>query len=321
MRVVPAEEVDRLLAGPGLVEALAEAFRGGIEAPTRHHHGVERPDGRATLLLMPAWHEADGFLGVKTVTVFPGNGARSLPSVMGTYLLMEGATGRPVAALDGTRLTLWRTAAASALAVRYLARADAARMVMVGAGALAPYLVRAHLAARPIRSVGLWARRPEAARSLAERLAGEGLPVEAVTDLEAAVRAADLVSCATLSKAPLVAGAWLKPGAHLDLVGAFDLTMREADDAALRRTEIYVDTPAALTEGGDVALGLASGAIARADVRGDLAGVCRGGVAGRASPDVITLFKSVGASLEDLAAATLAWRRLQAGERAEGAAP
>ena len=310
MRVVSAEEIDRVLAAPGLVDALSDAFRGGIAAPTRHHHGVERPDGRATLLLMPAWHEADGYLGVKSVTVFPGNGARSLPSVMGTYLLMDGATGRPVAALDGTRLTLWRTAAASALAARHLARADAARMVVVGAGALVPYLIRAHGAERPIRSVGLWARRPDAARALAERLAGEGLPVEAVTDLEAAVREADLVTCATLSRAPLVEGAWLKPGSHLDLVGAFDLSMREADDAALRRAEIHVDTPAALAEGGDVALGLASGAIGEGDVRGDLAGLCRGEVAGRASPGAITLFKSVGASLEDLAAATLAWRRL-----------
>ena len=313
LRVVSADEIDRAFAAPGLVDALAEAFRGGVAAPARHHHGVPRPDGRATLLLMPAWHEANGFLGVKTVTVFPGNGVRSLPSVMGTYLLMDGATGRPVAALDGTRLTLWRTAAASALAARHLAGPDAGCMVMVGAGALAPYLVRAHLAERPIRSVRLWARRPEAARALAARLAGEGLPVEPVTDLEAAVREADLVSCATLSKAPLVEGAWLKAGSHLDLVGAFDLSMREADDAALRRAALYVDTPAALSEGGDVALGLASGAIIQADVRGDLAGLCRGAVEGRGSPETITLFKSVGASLEDLAAATLAWRRL-AGE-------
>jgi ornithine cyclodeaminase/alanine dehydrogenase-like protein (mu-crystallin family) len=319
MQVVPAEAIDRALAEPGLVDALAEAFRGGVAAPTRHHHAVPRGEGNATLLLMPAWQEAEaGFLGVKVVSVFPRNGALGLPSVMGTYLLMDGATGRPVAALDGTRLTLWRTAAASALAARHLARSDAARMVMVGAGALAPFLIRAHRAERPIRSVGIWARRPEAARALAEGLAADGIPVEPVEDLEAAVREADLVSCATLSKAPLVAGDWLRPGAHLDLVGAFDLTMREADDAALRRAEIYVDTPAARAEGGDVALGLASGAIDEAAIRGDLAGLCRGEAPGRSGPEAVTLFKSVGAALEDLVAATLAWRRL-AGEGASAA--
>lgn len=311
LRVVSADEIDRALGEPGLVDALAEAFRGGVAAPTRHHHGIPRGEGKATLLLMPAWQEPEsGFLGVKVVTVFPQNGARALPSVMGTYLLMDGVTGAPVAALDGTRLTLWRTAAASALAARHLARPDAARMVMVGAGALAPFLIRAHRAERPIRSVGLWARRPEAARVLADRLVAEGLPVEPVTDLEAAVRDADLVSCATLSREPLVRGAWLKPGAHLDLVGAFDLTMREADDGALTRAEVYVDTPAALSEGGDVAVALAAGALAEGAVRGDLADLCRGTAAGRDSAEAITLFKSVGAALEDLVAAALAWRRL-----------
>jgi ornithine cyclodeaminase len=262
------------------------------------------------LLLMPAWTgtTAGGYLGVKVVSVFPDNGRKGLPSVLGTYLLMDGETGTPVAALDGTRLTLWRTAAASALAARHLARADAARMVMVGAGALAPFLIRAHASQRALTEVKLWNRHAEKARRMASELARQGLPVQATENLEGAVRDADLVSCATLSTAPLLRGAWLKAGAHLDLVGAFNLRMREADDAALQRASVYVDTPAARTEGGDVALALASGAIMAADIKGNLFALCRGQAPGRVRPEEITAFKSVGTALEDLAAAMLVWQ-------------
>jgi ornithine cyclodeaminase len=311
MRLVTAEETDRALTFPALVGALSEAFGGETVVPTRHHHAIERPGEEATLLLMPAWSGgAGGLVGVKVVSVFPGNGGKGLPSVLGTYLLMDGDTGRPLAALDGTRLTLWRTAAVSALAARHLARSDASRMTMVGAGSLAPFLIRAHMSQRPIRDVRLWNHRGEKAEALAAALRDEGLPVEAAPDLEAACRDADLVSCATLSREPLVEGVWLKEGAHLDLVGAFNLSMREADDAALRRAEIFVDTPAALDEGGDVALGLKGGAIARADVRGNLAALCRGEAAGRTGERAVTLFKSVGTALADLAAATALWRTL-----------
>ncbi len=310
MRVVTAAEIDRALSFPALIDALAEAFRSDIVTPARHHHEIARAESPATLLLMPAWTGPTGgrgFVGVKIVSVYPDNAQRSLPSVFGTYLLLDGATGEPLAAMDGTRLTLWRTAAASALAARHLAREDASRMVMVGAGALAPFLIRAHAGERPIRHVALWNHRPEKTVRLAAELSTAGLPVEPAADLEAAVREADLVSCATLSTAPLVKGAWLKPGVHLDLVGAFNLTMREADDEALRRASVYVDTAAARREGGDVALGLTGGVIGERDVKGDLADLCRGNVAGRSRPDEITLYKSVGTALADLAAAVEVW--------------
>jgi ornithine cyclodeaminase len=314
MRVISADEIDRALTFPALIDALAEAFRGDIVTPERHHHDVERAGGPGTLLLMPAWTGAASsgasFLGVKIVSVFPQNPTHGLPSVLGSYLLMDGATGAPLATLDGTRLTLWRTAAASALAARYLARADASRMVMVGAGALAPFLIRAHMSQRPLSEVAIWSRRPEAAQQVAERLRAEGLPAGATDDLESAVRAADLVSCATLSTAPLVKGAWLQEGAHLDLVGAFKPGMREADDKALQRAAVYVDTDRARTEGGDVAEALGSGAIRGEHVRGELADLCRGRLPGRAAPDEITAFKSVGTALEDLTAAILVWRNM-----------
>jgi ornithine cyclodeaminase/alanine dehydrogenase-like protein (mu-crystallin family) len=320
MRVITAEEIDRVLRFPALVEALAEAFRDDIVVPTRHHHEMEQPGAPATLLLMPAWtgpstaHDGfagtGSFAGVKVVSVFPDNSSRGIPSVQGTYLLLDGRTGTPLAALDGTRLTVWRTAAASALAARFLARPDAARMAMVGAGALAPFLIRAHASQRPISDVRLWNHRPERAEALAATLRAEGLPVTAEADLETAVRGADLVSCATLSTDPIVRGAWLKAGAHLDLVGAFNLRMREADDDALRRGRVFIDTPAALTEGGDVALALAGGAISRADVLGTLDDLCRNGAPPRAAEE-ITVFKSVGTAIEDLAAARLVWRSLE----------
>ncbi|MCG7393039.1 ornithine cyclodeaminase family protein [Microvirga sp. ACRRW] len=309
MRVISSAEIDRALTFPALVDALAEAFRSDMVTPVRHHHEIERSGSHGTLLLMPAWTgpaTKDGFVGVKVVSVFPENGARNLPSVMGSYLLMNGETGQPVAVLDGTRLTVWRTAAASALAARHLVREDASRMVMVGSGALAPFLIRAHMSQRPIREIHLWNHRPEKAESLAAELRGEGLPVTAVTDLEAAVREADLVSCATLSTAPIVKGAWLKEGAHLDLVGAFNLKMREADDEALRRAQVYVDTDAAKTEGGDVAVSIQKGAISEGHVRGTLFDLCRNPP--QRNDKAITVFKSVGTALEDLAAAMLVWR-------------
>jgi len=310
MRVISSAEIDRVLTFPALVDALSEAFRADMVTPVRHHHEIERPGAHGTLLLMPSWTgpatTTDAFVGVKVVSVFPENGKKNLPSVMGSYLLMNGETGEPVAVLDGTRLTVWRTAAASALAARHLARADASRMVMVGAGALAPFLIRAHMSQRPIREVSLWNHRPEKAEEVAAQLRGEGLPVSAVTDLEATVRAADLVSCATLSTAPIVKGAWLKEGAHLDLVGAFNLKMREADDEALRRGQVYIDTEAAKTEGGDVAVSIQSGGIAESHVRGTLFDLCRNPP--QRSDKAVTVFKSVGTALEDLAAAMLVWR-------------
>ncbi len=308
MRLIGEAEIDAALTPARMIDALATAFRAGATAPTRHHHAIETaPDG-ASLLLMPAW--TTDYVGVKILTLFPGNPARGLDTIQGGVLLCDGRDGRPLALLDGARLTLWRTAAASALAARHLARADAARMVMVGSGALAPYLVRAHGAVRPIRDVAVWNRRPEGAERLAAALVAEGINAHPVTDLAAAVGAADLVSCATLSTEPLVHGAWLRPGTHLDLVGAFTPTMREADDRALLRGPVYVDTPDALKKGGDVAVAIASGALTPEAVAGDLTSLCRGEAPGRPSPDAITVFKSVGAAIEDLAAAAAVWESL-----------
>jgi ornithine cyclodeaminase len=312
MRIFDGAAVDAALSYPALIDVLAAAFTRGAIAPPRQHHGIAL-DGRpeATLLLMPAW-EARGpgsplagrYMGVKCVTVFPDNATLGKPAVLGTYLLLSAETGETLAVMDATRLTAWRTAAASALASRHLSRPDSARLLMVGAGALAPFLVRAHASVRPIREVAVWNRSRPRAQALVAELAQGGIAANMADDLAAAVGHADIVSTATLASEPLVQGAWLKDGTHLDCVGAFKPGMRETDDEAARRARIFVDTRAgAFAEAGDILQPLQAGVIGREAVLGELSELCRGAVHGRTSAEEITLFKSVGASIEDLAAA------------------
>lgn len=317
MRIISAAEIAAALSYPALVDALADAFRSDVTVPLRHHHPIPQAAGvpEAMLLLMPAWTPpGDGaFVGTKLVSVYPGNGAKGLPSIYGSYVLCNGETGAPLAILDGTMLTVWRTACASALASRYLSRPDASHMVMVGAGALAPHLIRAHAAIRPIRHVTLWNRSREKANALAEGLGRTvpGVSIAVAGDLQAAVEEADIVTCATISSSPIVSGDWLKPGAHLDLVGGYTPAMREADDAAVTRASLFVDTrTGGLKEAGDIVDPIRRGVIGEADVKADLFDLTRGIHPGRGSADEITLFKSVGTALEDLAAAMLVWRSL-----------
>lgn len=317
MRLISADEVDGALTFPGLVETLRTAFREGAVQPVRHHHAVERPGGAAsTLLLMPAWTDfaaaapgSSGHIGVKIVTVSPDNNALGKPAVMGLYLLLDGRTGEPRALIDGQRLTQWRTACASALAATYLAREDASTLLVIGAGALCPFLARAHAAVRPLADIRIWNRTAENARLAAQRLAAEGLPARVADDLEDALGEADIITCATISATPLVKGARLRPGVHVDLVGGFTPAMREADDEAIRRGRVYVDTRAGATkEAGDIVQPLATGVLAADGIVGDLHDLARGQVSGRRSADEITLFKSVGAALEDLAAGEAVYR-------------
>ena len=319
MRVISAAEVEAALDWESLIERLRQGFRRGASVPPRQHYRVDRPSGAAaaddaaapgpSLLLMPAW-EAGRSVGVKLATVFPDNVARDLPAVMGAYLLLDGRSGAPVALIDGPMLTVKRTAAASALASGYLSRPDSERFLMVGTGALAPYLIMAHAAVRPICNVLIWGRSPDKAARLAKRMNRRNFRVEATDDLEAAVRGAHVISCATLSPEPLVRGDWLAPGQHLDLVGAYTPRMRETDDAAVRRARIFLDTrEGALAEAGDIVQPIQNGTLDPADIAGDLFDLTRGERAGRRYYDQITLFKSVGSALEDLVAAQLTAER------------
>ena len=310
MQIITADALADLLDFPALIEALREMFRTGCKSPTRHHHTVDVPGGASgTLLLMPAW-QADGMMGVKTVTIFGDNAQKGLPSVLGQYYLMDATSGEPLALIEGTVLTRWRTAAASALASDFLSRRNSERLLMVGAGSLAPHLIRAHATVRPIREVRLWSRTKARAEALAAKLEAPGLTVTPTDDLAASAAWADIISCATLSEAPLIHGDWLSAGVHLDLVGAFRADMRETDDNAMARARIFVDTRGgALSEAGDILLAIKAGAISEADIQADLHALTSGVAKGRGEDTEITLFKSVGAALEDLAAAKLAYER------------
>jgi alanine dehydrogenase len=310
MRIIGAEELRRALPWDALEAALERIFREGCAAPLRHRHPLPQADApEGMLLLMPAWDlpgkAGRRHSGVKIVHVLPGNGARGLPAVQASYLLSDAATGQALALLDGGELTDRRTAAASTLAGRYLARPDSRRLLVLGAGRVASALAEAWSARFPIEEVAIWSRNPANAGTLAARLRAHGLDARAAASPDP--RGFDIVSAATLSEVPLVRGAAVDPGTHVDLVGAFRPTMRESDSALLARATLVVDTRAGgLAEAGDVVQAIAEGAIAESHVVAELADLCRGVHPGRRRAEEVTVFKSVGWAGEDLAAAVLA---------------
>ncbi len=307
MKILSAADVARLGAYADIVEALREGFRAEIETPVRHHHDMSAV---STILLMPAWSK--DWAGLKTVVFKTDNAAQGLPTIQASYLLIEQKTGATVALMDGGEITRRRTAAASALAADYLACKDASTMTVVGAGALAPHFVLAHAAVRPISRVFVYSRTLAKSEALAAELAHHGFEVHSVTDLEHAVRQSDIVSCVTTSTQPIVKGQWLKPGAHVDLAGAFKPTMRETDAQVVARSSVYVDTrEGALAEAGDLLQARDEGKFDFANIRGDLFDLCRGKAQGRATPEEITLFKSAGTAIEDLATAIMLYQKAQ----------
>ena len=311
IRILDARATAELLPFGALVATLRQAFAEGCVVPVRHHHTIENDgDASATLLLMPAWHETHRsarYLGIKIVTVFPGNAARGIPGLTSTYMLYDARTGVQLALLDGNTITTRRTVAASALAADYLARKEARRLLVIGAGRVASLLPDAYRAVRPIKHVDVWDIDAANASRLVQRLEGQGLRAAVTTDLEQAVRAADIVSAATLSTAPLIRGEWLQPGTHVDLIGGFTPAMREADDEAVRRSSVYIDTNEALHEAGDIIQPIEAGIVSRDVVRATLDQLCRGNVFARESDKEITLYKAVGTALADLAAATMVY--------------
>jgi ornithine cyclodeaminase/alanine dehydrogenase-like protein (mu-crystallin family) len=313
MHIFDASRTAAALPYPALIAALRERFAAGCEVPARHVHELSAPgqSHKLTSLLMPAWVPGQLY-GVKVVNIAPGNNERGLPGLHGSYLLFDAVTGQALAVLDGNTLTTRRTAAASALAASFLAPAEAHHLLVLGAGAIARELPAAYAAVRPIDTVRVWARKPEAAEALAADWRAQGWAAEAVSDLAAACGQADVVSCATHATAPLVHGEWLAPGSHLDLIGSFTPAMREADDACLQGARLFVDTEEALKKSGDLLEPLRRGVISEADVRGTLTTLCKGVARGRMQAQERTVFKSVGTALEDLAAATLVWQTAQA---------
>lgn len=304
MRVIDRDEVYAIADYRRLVDALAEMYRSGVDALERTILTQPGPDGGETdCLIQTAWMRGRAF-GSKIANVFPANVRIGKPSVVGLYVLFDGATGEPLAAIDGVAETFFKTASNSAVASQALARPDASVLLMMGAGGLAPHLIAAHCAVRPIREVRIWNRTFASARALAEKLDRPDRPVRAVEDAAAATDGADIVSCATYAGAPILRGAWLKPGAHVDLVGGYAPQFREADGETVRRAgRLYVDSRQS-TVGvcGDV-IGPVSEGVLSEDRIVDLFEMLQGRRPGRQSADEITVFKSGGGGHEDLAAA------------------
>lgn len=289
---------------PALIEALSTAFAG------ERHHAPARLSAdlsdSCSLLVMPGWREK-GDVGVKIVNVERA----ASPAVRSTYVLIDGRSGRPRALFDGAELTRRRTAAVSVLAAKKLARPGARHLLVLGTGALVAPLLEAYASAFALDAVAIWGRDPRKAEAAAAAARAAGHPAMVAGDIDAVLAHADIVSAATLATAPLIAGARLRPGMHVDLIGAFRPEMCEADPEAFARARLFVDTRhGAIEEAGDLIQAIAAGAITRADIAADLCALCNGAHPGRAGDDhAITLFKSVGSGIADLAAAELVLSR------------
>ena len=322
MHFITAQQIGGIVSYDDLVSVLRVAFSSNVHAPERHVHQIERTnEADGSLLLMPAWYDmASGlpengssktYAGLKTVFILPDNAKRNAPTVQASYLLFNSENGETLAMLDGNELTLRRTACASGLACDYLARKDASDLLIVGAGALAPHLIQAHLAVRPIKTISIYNRNEAKAAALAKALKAQGLNAQSVTDVESAARKADIISCATTSSQPIIKGDWLQAGTHLDLVGAFKPTMRETDGKAVAICDVFVDTRGgAMNEAGDLLQAESEGYFKQSDIIADLFDLAQTKHQGRKNNKQITLFKSCGTALEDLAAAAFVYENI-----------
>ncbi len=308
LTIVDDQQVTALTPWPALIDAIRDAFRQGGVSPVRHHHSIPGNDrGDITLLLMPAWNQ-NGDFGIKLATIAPSNAALGHPTLHGAYVLFSGATGIPRAILDAGVLTARRTAAASALASRYLSRPDSKTLLMIGTGRVARQLIAAHCSVRPIEEVRIWGRDATHAEDAAEQSSREtGISCVCVPDVETGASGADIISSATPSEQPLLLGGWVGLGTHVDLVGAYKPTMCEADAELIRKADqVFVDTvEGAKDEAGDLIQAVQAGTFSFDEVAGDMYHMSSRGVSLRNDSNEITLFKSVGSALQDLAAAQL----------------
>lgn len=282
-----------------------------VLVPMRHHHDFPNPEvnSDSTLLLMPAWNPSKN-AGVKIVTVSPENGQFNLPSIQGTYIYFDAIKGSIKAILEAKSLTAKRTAAASALASSFLSRESSSSLLMIGTGALSKNLILAHAAVRPIKNVFVWGRNFDKATAICRALENENFTITPIKSIEEKIPEVDIISSATLSKNPLVLGNYLKAGQHIDLVGAYKKDMREADDEAITKSTVFIDTfQGGLKESGDIVIPLQNGTLKEKGIKADLFQLCSNQKKGRNSDEEITLFKSVGHALEDLAAANYYYKK------------
>jgi Predicted ornithine cyclodeaminase, mu-crystallin homolog len=296
---IDSVQQSKVLEISGLIDALAAADRSAFVVPERLHHDVACGE----FLAMPAYSAS--YLGLKIVTVSPRNAGSAIPTVQASYQLFSARTGALLAIMDGTALTLWRTAGVAALAAGRLASRSPDHILIVGTGALAPFLVTAFATSFPDAAIALWGRRFEAAEAAAR---AAGRRAAAIRELEVACRQADIICCATSSTQPLVRGDWLKDGAHLSLNGGFTPSMHEADSGAFRDALVAVDTNAAMRTAGELLAALRAGSVRKADVITLQSLLAEE----RSGPEIPrrTVFKSVGSAENDLIAAEYLWRRM-----------
>lgn len=304
---IDADFVEGSTNFPNLITELENMFANKeLLVPMRHHHDFPNPEVgmESTLLLMPAWNPGEQ-AGVKIATVSPANGKFDLPAIQAIYIYLDALKGSIKAIIEAKSLTVKRTAAASALASKYLSRKNSKSLLMIGTGALAPNLIKAHASVRPIEKVFVWGRDFDKAQVLCKKLSMESFEITPIKKIADKISEVDIISSATLSPTPLVLGQYLRPGQHVDLVGAYRPDMREADDEAIKLSEVFVDTyEGGLKESGDIVIPLNNGLLTKKDIKADLFLMAGKHHSGRSSHDHITLFKSVGHALEDLAAAS-----------------
>lgn len=321
--VLSYHDVERLLPMGDCVELMAEVLadlaRGRLDQPLRT--ALVPKDAGGVLGLMPAYRrEPEPAWALKAICVMHGNPARGLDAHQGAVLLFDGETGQVRLIANGSAITEIRTAAVSAVATRLLAREDAATLAVLGAGVQARSHLAAMAVARPFERALLWSRTPAKAEELA-RSPGVPFPVEVAGSAEEAVRAADVVVTATNSREPVLQRAWLEPGAHVNAVGSSVRSARELDSQTMADCLLFVDRrESTLNEAGDYLMPAAEGLIGPEHIRAELGELLIGAQPGRTSPDELTVFKSLGIAVEDLASAELLLRRAQesgAGARVE----
>jgi len=306
MRLIQGKEIDRLLDWQSLMDDIADAHL--KPAAVTEDMLLTDPgsaSGGGKILTRAAW-VPEGSLAVKMAPVFPANQQREqpLPVISTLMVVYDAATGQPQYIIEGSQLTWWKTAADSSLAARYLAPKSATKFLMVGAGSMSIPLISAHLVANPsIQKISVWNRTTARADSLLPLLKQKGIDARVVTDLKHAVAEADIISCATMSDQPVIKGEWLEPGTHLDLVGAYTATMREADDDAISQNKLFVDSRKSAMEIGELEIPMTQGIISEKDIVADHYQLAQG-AEGRTQADDITVFKNGGGAHLDLMTAS-----------------
>lgn len=306
MKIISAEEVQQTLSFEELIPALKTAFCNDFGMPQRQMYPL--PGGSAekhdTFAVLPAW--TNDVIGVKSFTHYPENPSKNRLTVAAQVLLFDRKTGSPIALVDGTSLTYWRTAAVSALAASLMARKDASTLLLFGTGELAPYMALAHASIRPIKHIFIHGRSEEKMRKVQTivQAARPDIQVDICNHFEDVITQSDIISCATGSPTPLFKSIHLAAGTHIDLVGNHHKNCRECDTATIKMSHVIVDSRLnVLNEAGEILIPLNEGSIEESHIKGELAELCSSKAQGRKSNSQITLFKSVGTALGDIASA------------------